>query len=482
MNRLSKITSVTRAVLASISIAGAALAAPTAPERNTFSTDDMAAAARLRDAVHADNLSYRLLESLTTEVGPRLAGSAADARAVAWAEAKFKELGFDRVWKEPVHFPHWQRGVERAQILAPFAQPLHITMLGNSVGTPGDGLTAPLVQFASYKDLVNAAPTTIKGKIVFINHKMNSAGDYGTVQAGRSKGASEAARKGAVGLIIRSVGTDSHRFPHTGGMNYDDGVAKIPAAAMSGSDADMVARMMGRGQPVVLKLMLDSESEGNDTSYNVIGEITGSELPDEYVLIGGHLDSWDLGTGALDDGAGCAITMAAAEAIRRLGMKPKRSIRVVLFANEERGLHGAKAYLAKHRDQIARIQAAAEADMGQGPVTRISSYVRPEALAAAGQMHTVLEPLGIERGNNNASAGPDMGGLRNAGTATFALALKADDYFDFHHTADDTFDKVEPTRINQATAAFAVFAWMAANAPLGFGSGGESLQPAKLNR
>ncbi|WMW79487.1 M20/M25/M40 family metallo-hydrolase [Undibacterium cyanobacteriorum] len=467
------------AMVAGSTYAVSSNAAEKTSDTTIFSEKELQTAAWLRDAARADNASYRILESLTTEVGPRLAGSPADARAVAWAEAKFKELGFDKVWKEPVSFPTWQRGIEKAEIIAPFPQPLLVTALGNSVATPADGLSAELVQFASLKELMSAAPDSVKGKIVFINHKMQNASEYGAVQAGRTKGASEAARKGAVAIIIRSVGTDSHRFPHTGVMNYDDGVSKIPAAAMSNSDADMVVRMLKRGKPVTVKLQLSSAAASTYTSYNVIGEITGSELPNEYVLIGGHLDSWDLGTGAIDDGAGCAITMAAAEFIKRHGLKPKRSIRVVLFANEEQGLFGGKAYAQAHEKQLAAIQAASEADSGQGPVTQMSSFVRPEAFGIVKQMHNVLAPLGIAAGGNNAYPGPDMGGLRALGVASFGLTLKTDDYFDLHHTPDDTFDKIEPARINQATAAYTVFAWMAANSPIGFGSGAEYLKAIK---
>lgn len=454
-------------------------AAEKGQEQAVFTEKEMLTAAWIRDAARSDNLSYRLLESLTTEVGPRMAGSPADARAVAWAEAKFKELGFDKVWKEPVTFPAWNRGVEIAEITMPFPQPLYITALGNSVGTAAAGVEAELVEFATLNDLMKASSDKVKGKIVFINHKMLMSRDYGTVVAGRVSGASEAAKKGALAIVIRSVGTDSHRFPHTGVMNYEAGVDKIPAAAMSNSDADMVARMLKRGPAVKLKLTLGASSAANYTSYNVIGEITGSEKPNEYVLIGGHLDSWDLGTGAIDDGAGCAITMAAAEFIKRQGLKPKRSIRVVLFANEEQGLFGGKAYLATHQAQIGKIQAAAESDSGQGPVTKLSSFVLPEAFAAVKQMQAVMAPLGIEAGDNNAYPGPDLGDMRSAGMASFGLTLKADDYFDLHHTPDDTFDKIEPARINQAAAAYTVFAWMAAQAPVNFGSGQVGLKQSK---
>lgn len=444
-----------------------------------FDAQQLQTAAKLRDAALADNLSYRLLESLTTEVGARMAGTPADARAVAWAEARFKALGFDKVWKEAVTFPTWKRGVEQAEIVTPYPHTLAVTALGGSVATPAGGLKGELREFASLQDLLKASPEQVRGKIVFLNHKMQSAKDYGLVASGRSQGASAAARKGALALIMRSAGTDSRRFPHTGAMRYDSDAARIPAAAMSNSDADLVARLMQQGKPVSLNLLLGPSVGETQTSYNVIGEITGSELPQQYVMIGGHLDSWDLGTGASDDGAGCAITMAAAEFIKRHGLRPRRSIRVVLFANEETGLYGAKAWLAAHQAEIPLIQAVAEADLGQGPVVKFSSFVRPEALALVAQIHGVLAPLGIEAGNNEAYPGPDMGLLREAGTASFALGLKSDDYFDLHHTHDDTFDKIIPARINQATAAYATFAWLAAQSPLGFGSGQDVLKSPK---
>lgn len=450
-----------------------------ATEASILSDKEMQTAAWIRDSALSDNRSYAILESLTTEVGARMAGSAGDARAVAWAEAKFRELGFDKVWKEPVTFPSWKRGVEKAEITAPFPQQLHITALGNSVATAANGLDAEVVQFASLQEVIAAAPERIAGKIVFINHRMQSSNEYGMVVAGRSRGASEAARKGALAFVLRSVGTDSHRLPHTGVMSYDEGVQKIPAAAMSNPDADLLVRMLKRGKPVRMHLDIGAIPGETMTSYNVIGEITGTELADEYVMIGGHLDSWDLGTGAIDDGAGCAITMAAAEYLQRQGLKPRRSIRVVLFANEEQGLFGGKAYLQAHRANIAHIQAAAEADLGQGPVTKIASFVRPEAFAVVKQIQTVLQPLGIESGDNNAFPGPDMGDLRQAGAASFGLALKSDDYFNLHHTPDDTFDKIEPARINQSAAAYATFAWMAAQSPVYFGSGTAALTKAK---
>ncbi|HZX28718.1 MAG TPA: M20/M25/M40 family metallo-hydrolase [Telluria sp.] len=441
-----------------------------------FTDQELKTANELRAAARGGNLSYKIAESLTTEVGQRMAGSANDPRAVAWAEAKFKELGFDKVWKEPVTFPKWTRGVESAEILAPYPQQLKVTSLGLSIATPPEGITGEFVRVANLQELIDAPADKVRGKIVFIDHKMRNDSEYGKVQAGRSRGASEAARKGALAVIIRSVGTDSHRFPHTGLMTYAKDVARIPAAAMSNSDADLVVRMLERGQPVKVKLQLGGQMEGTYTSYNVIGEITGSEKPDEYVMIGGHLDSWDLGTGAIDDAAGVAITMGAAEFIKRSGHRPKRSIRVVLFANEEQGLIGGRQYAEAHKGELAKIQAVSEADEGQGPVIRFNSYVVPEALPVVQQMQSVLAQQGIGPGDNNAQPGPDMGALKALGVASFGLTLDAHDYFDLHHTPDDTFDKIEPDRINRSTAAYAAFAWMAAQAPVSFGSGSAALK------
>lgn len=439
-----------------------------------FSKEIADKAAWVRDHAAGDNQSMAILESLTTEIGPRMAGTEADARAVVWAQNKFRSLGFDKVWLEPVTFPTWKRGGETAEVISPYPQPLVITALGNSISTPEQGLRAEIVQFASLEDLKAAKPEQVTGKIVFINRKMSAHRDgreYGPTVLARGDGPVEAAKLGAVGLLIRSVGTHNHRLPHTGNSRYKEGVTKIPAAALSAPDADLLVNMLARGQPVVVNMKLGSQPGPMYTSHNVIAEITGSELPNEYVLIGGHLDSWDLGTGAVDDGAGCAATMAAAEFLGRHKLPLKRSVRVVLFANEEQGLWGGNQYRDRHAKSVKKIIAAAEADFGQGPVYRLSSRVKPESLPLVRQMQEIMAPLGIEAGDNNASNGPDLIAMRREGMALFSLHLDGTDYFDLHHTADDTFDKIEAKRLNQTTAAYATFAFLAANAPVSFGSG-----------
>ncbi len=434
---------------------------------------DIEIAEQLREEALKTSKGYEIVESLTTEVGPRMAGTPGDAAAVKWGEAKLKELGFDKVWKEPVTFPTWKRGVETAEVISPFPQPLVITALGFSDGTAPEGLTAEIRAYNTLDDLKKAPEGDAEGKIVFIKYKMEKARDgsgYGPAVSARGSGAVEAAKKGAVGILIRSIGTDSHRMAHTGMMRYAEGVKRIPAAALSSPDADLLENMLKREKPITVKMTLGSFNAGEYTSHNVIGEITGSERPEEYVIIGGHLDSWDLGTGALDDGAGIAITTAAAELIARLPQRPKRSIRVIMFANEEQGLVGARAYAEAHKGELANIITGAESDFGAGPIWRIDSRVNPDALPIAKKIAELMEPLGITYGNNRAGGGPDLIPLRQMGISVFSLRQDGTDYFDYHHTPDDTLDKINKEHLDQNTAAYVVLAYLAAQMDGDFGT------------
>lgn len=445
-----------------------------AAETATFDPALLEQAAQVRSLAPSDNIAMTLLESLTTEVGPRMGGSPGDAKAVAWATEKFKTLGFDKVWTEPVTFPTWKRGIERAEIVTPYAQPLIITALGNSVSTPTGGLSAEVIEFPNLAALEAATAADVKGKIAFINKSMTAyrdGQDYGPTVGARSRGAVAAAKLGASALLIRSVGTDSNRLPHTGYNGYEDGVTKIPAAALSAPDATLLSHMLKRGKPVTVRIDLTSGPGPEYTSYNVIGQINADAPTDKYVLIGGHLDSWDLGTGAIDDGAGCAVTMAAAEYIARHKLPLKHNIRVVLFANEEQGLWGGNQYAEAHKAEIGQIIAAAESDFGQGPVYQLSSRVKPEALSLVQQIHAVLAPLNISAGGNDARSEPDLVGLGKIGVAQFSLEPDGTDYFDLHHTANDTFDKIEAVRLNQTATSYAILAFLAANSPISFGSG-----------
>jgi Zn-dependent M28 family amino/carboxypeptidase len=426
-------------------------------------------AAPLRERALADDTGWKVTESLTTEVGPRLAGSEADARAVAWAQAKFRELGFDKVWIEPVTFPKWGRRSESAAVLGAHAQPLAITALG---GSPGGTVEGEIVRFADLAALEAAPEGSLAGRIAFVDYRMQAARDgsgYGKGSAVRSKGPSAAIRKGASGFLMRSAGTDNHRVPHTGITRYDEGLTPVPSAALSIPDADQLARLAARG-PVRVRLAVDAGWDGEYTSHNVIGEITGRSQPEEVVLIGGHLDSWDLGTGAVDDAAGIGITMAAAHLISKMPQRPARSIRVVAYANEEQGLHGGKAYAAAHAADAGRHQLAAESDFGAGRIYAFNTGAPEHARAATQQIAQALAPLGIEFAADKGGPGPDIGPLAAKGTTWAWLAQDGTDYFDLHHTADDTLDKIDPAALAQNVAAYAVFAYLAAEAEGDFGS------------
>ncbi|TKB48771.1 M20/M25/M40 family metallo-hydrolase [Ferrimonas sediminicola] len=441
-----------------------------------FTDEILSQGQQLRQHAMASNRAWNLLESLTTEVGPRLPGTEADRRAVAWAKAKLNTLGFDRVYLEPVTVPHWHRGQASARITTPFPQSMVVTALGNTVGTDPAGVEAEVVAFNTLEDLKQADPEQVMGKIVFINHRMERYKDgrgYSPVVKARGRGAVEAAKKGAVAMLLRSVGTDSHRFAHTGMMRYQEGIAQIPAAALSNPDADQLERLLKRGEPVRFNLKLSSETRREQISYNVVAEITGSTHPEQVVLIGAHLDSWDEGTGALDDGAGVAIVTAAAKHIIERNLKPKRTVRVVLFAAEEIGLIGAKAYKAAHLDRLDSLYIAAEADFGAGPIYRLDSRVNEAALETMDEVARQLAPLGVERGHNHSWGGPDVSILPDEGVPVAGLSMDGSDYFDVHHTMDDTLDKVDPDALRQSSAVYTLYTWLMANAE-------QSLRPIPL--
>ena len=421
----------------------------------------------LRESAMRGSQAYAIVESLTTEIGPRMGGSEAYDRATVWAQAKFKALGYDTIWLPPVTFPVWQRRSESARVISPYPQHLVLTALGGSESTPGD-LRAEVVEFADLDALKAVPDGTLSGKIAFVNLKMKRAKDgsgYGPVSNVRRTGASEAARKGAVALLIRSVGTDSDRLPHTGMMKYEDGVARIPAAALSVPDADLLANMLRRGKPVTVEMNIQAGFSGSKTEYNVIGEITGRSNPDEVVIIGGHLDSWDLGTGAIDDGAGVAITMAAGALIGDLKQAPKRTIRVIAFANEEQGLLGGKAYAEAMKGVMDKHQLGAESDFGAGRIYALHAGVSAESRPLIAEIAKVLQPLGISPAEGG-GPGPDISPSVPYGLPWVELQQDGSDYFDYHHTANDTLDKINAQDLDQQVAAYAVLAYLAAESKM----------------
>ncbi len=434
------------------------------------------AVAQLRDAALGDQLAFRITEDLTTEVGPRAAGTEAEARARAWAVERLRSLGFANVRVDPFTMPVWVRGPESAAIVAPYPQPLVLAALGNSAATPAAGLTAEVVRFADVDALRAAPPEQVRGKIVYIGHAMPRAQDgsgYGVFGAPRRLGPTVASQKGAAGIVIRSIGTDWHRNPHTGVMTFADGAQPIPAAALSNPDADQLERVLGRTRgPVTIRLVLNSQRLAGQQSGNVIAEVPGRDRNAPPVLVACHLDSWDQGTGALDDAAGCGIVTAAAKRIMDAG-RPLRPIRIVWFGAEEVGLFGGLDYQAKYGKQPHH--ALLESDFGADRVWRVDSKLGEGRSDEARLLQKALEPLGIVPGSLDKAEGSDIGPMLAAGLPGVTLEQDGTRYFDIHHTPDDTLDKVDKLQLQQNVAA-----WTTALAVL---SGGiEPRTPARGRR
>jgi hypothetical protein len=431
-----------------------------------------AAAADLARAALADSFPFTLLESLTTEVGQRLAGTPAHAHAAEWAAGLLRAEGFEDVHAESFAMPAWTRGAERAQVVSPSPLQLAITTLGGSVATPPEGIEAEMVLFHTYADLLAARPGSLDGKIAVVTQRMARAqdgGGYGAANPIRRRGPSEAAKRGAIAYLLRSLGTDNHRLPHTGALNYQDGAPRIPAAALSNPDADQLERLAARG-PVRLRLLLTPETHENAQSWNVAGQIAGRERPDEIVLIGAHLDSWDLGTGAIDDGAGVAIVTAVGRLIAALPEHPKRTLRVVLFGAEEMD-HSGPAYLKAHAGDAASIVIASEADFGARAVYAVQLPPGAADSDFGRSLGTAIAPLGAYIDRRPAlGGGDDMRGLQGAGVPVASLRQNGIDYFDIHHTADDTLDKVDPAELSRAAAVWTAFAYLAAETDVDFRS------------
>jgi hypothetical protein len=428
----------------------------------------------LRDAALADNYAWEIVEGLTTEVGPRLAGTEAEARARDWSVRKLKALGFANVRVEPFDMPVWVRGAETASITAPFPQPLVIAALGNSGATPPQGIEAELIDFDSIESLEAAPDSAVRGKIVFVDNVMPRTQDgsgYGAFIGPRSQGPSVASRKGAAAIVIKSIGTDNHRVPHTGVMTFAEGVSPIPAAALSNPDAAQLVRILKRGGPVRMRLVMTPRNTGTHQSGNVIAEVPGRDPSAPPILVACHLDSWDLGTGAIDDAAGCAIVAAAAKRIMNSG-RPLRTIRIVWFGAEEVGLLGGRDYQARHGKEPH--YAIAESDFGADRIWKVDSRLGAARKAEALALQSALKPLGIVPGSLEEADGSDIGPLIDAGLPAVGLNQDGTHYFDLHHTADDTLDKVEPKALRQNVAA-----WTAMLAVL---SGGIEPEPKRRTR
>ncbi|PLW67399.1 peptidase M28 family protein [Pseudohalioglobus lutimaris] len=436
----------------------------------TISPQMQEKAAQLAGEALADDLAYRLVESLTTEVGPRLAGTEAEKRARQWAVRKLSALGFANVRVEPFELPVWVRGLEEAAITAPFPQPLVIAALGGSTSTGPDGVEGEVAAFTSLADLAAAPVSAVQGKIVFIDEVMTRTQDgsgYSVAAVKRRNAAYTAQQKGALAVLIRSVGTSSHRFAHTGQMRrLTDSAADtgVPAAALSAPDADQLQRILRAHDGVRLRILLTPEQRPAGTSGNVVAEIPGTEAAGEIVLIGAHLDSWDQGTGAIDDGAGVGIVIAAARHLLVAGPGGlRRTVRIVLFGAEEVGLVGAKAYAQRHAQTLSQHIIASESDFGAGRIWRFDTGVDEARVAAAQELGVWIRQMGAGPGDNNATGGPDMKYLREAGVPVVGLRQNGWDYFDLHHTPNDTLDKIDPQDLAHNVAAWVSFVYLAAN-------------------
>jgi carboxypeptidase Q len=443
-------------------------------------TDEQIAVQLRDEALGGEDLAWDWVSELTTRFGPRPAGSDNERRAAEWAAARFKALGFANVHIETFPITAWVRGVESAQIVAPVLQPLAVAALGESPATPAGGLEGEVVIFPTLADLKQAPPGSLNGKIAFVAARMVRTQDgegYGVVVAARSDGPAEAAKRGAIAFVLRSVGTDNNRLAHTGTTNYVDGRVPVPAFALASPDADQIERLAALGEKVRLRLYSSASYVKDAHSQNVVADVPGRVHPDEVVLLGAHLDSWDQGTGAIDDGAGTAIITAAAKLILDLPNRPpRRTVRVVLYGSEEvaqpvapGGAFGGHAYADGHKTELGRHVLAGESDFGSD---RVYALALPAAVVKspfATTVARVLEPVGVLLAREPARhAGTDVGPTVEAGVPEFALLQDGLQYFDIHHTANDTLDKVDREQLDQNVAAWAAVVWLAADSEVDF--------------
>jgi hypothetical protein len=431
----------------------------------------------IQKAALESDYAWRQLAYLSNNIGARLSGSPQAQAAVEYTAKELRRLGLE-VKLEKVMVPHWVRGeetgalVEYPHMVAGTTQKVVLTALGPSVATPANGLTAEVVVVNNFDELNALGRRRVEGKIVLFNPKFDqrladnglSGPAYGQAVVYRGRGAVEAARLGAVAALVRSVGGANFRLPHTGAFRYVDGVTKIPAAAVSAEDADMMADLAAQGR-VRLRLVLTPQMLPDAVSYNVVADLKGSEHPEQVVIVSGHLDSWDLGTGAIDDGAGCVMAMQTVQLLKNLKLRPKRTIRVVLWMNEENGLMGARGYANDHKDELANHFAAIEADAGAGRPLGFNATGKPEILTLLQPLATILQTQGAGVTRMVDGAGADISVLQAVGVPTFAPLQDTRTYFHYHHTAADTLDKVDPRELQENCAVVAALTYTLASLP-----------------
>ena len=408
----------------------------------------------------ADSFAYNRLAKLTDTFGHRLSGSQSLERAIDWIMSEMRADGLQNVHGEQVMVPHWVRGQESATLLSPRRYALHMIGLGRSIATPRAGITAPVLVVSSYADLA-ARSAEAKGKIVLFNVPFTG---YGQTVRYRSAGADSASRRGALAILLRSVSSGSMQNPHTGSMNYDStgAIKKIPAAAISVEDALMLSRMAARGEKLVVTLKMEAHTLPDVPSRNVIGELVGSEKPDEVVVLGGHIDSWDIGQGAMDDGGGVVAAWEAVRLIKRLGLKPRRTLRIVAWTNEENGLRGGNGYRDAHRAELDKHMMAMESDGGVFKPLGFGASTTPEGMKMFADMASLLAPIKatqITEGGADADNGPIVA----LGVPGLSLNVEGTKYFWYHHSAADMMDKLDPREMAECVAAMAVMAYITAD-------------------
>lgn len=425
------------------------------------------AAAQIVGSSLVEGAAYERLSYLTDRIGHRLSGSPQLEQAVKWAVETLKADGLDNVHAEPVMVPHWVRGDESAEITAPAKHRLSILGLGGTVGTPAEGITAEVIEINSYEELEKSA-AQVKGKIVLYNAPMRKDlppfTAYGDAVKFRGTGASNAAKYGAVATLVRSVTTRSLSTPHTGSLRYLPDLPQIPAAAVTVENADLIHRLLARGDKVTVNLKLGAKTLPDVQSANVIAELRGREKPDEVVVISGHLDSWDVGTGAQDDGAGCIVAMEALRILAKLNLRPRRTIRVVLFTNEENGLRGGVAYGAVYKNALEKHIAAIEADAGGARPIGYSFEGKDGDFAKVQKIAPLLNSFGageITKG----FGGADISVITNQGVPGLGLRPEPTHYFDIHHTEADTLDKISQLDLSLNVASMAIMAYVLADMP-----------------
>jgi carboxypeptidase Q len=421
-----------------------------------------AAAARIVGAALTSEHAYSRLAHLTDHIGNRLSGSQNLERAIEWALAEMKRDGLDNVRAEKVMVPHWVRGQESLELLTPVPRQLQVLGLGNSIGTPAEGISAEAIVVRDFAEL-DRLGEKVRGKIVVYNAPYTS---YGTTVLYRLQGASRAARYGAVAALVRSITPVSLQTPHTGAMNYDPSQPKIPVAAVTIEVAEYLQRMNDRGDRPTLRLKMEAKFLPDAESANVIAELKGSEKPDEVVVIGGHFDSWDVGQGAHDDGGGCIVAWETVRLLKELGLRPRRTIRVVLYTNEENGLRGGNAYHDAHRPEVAKHILAIESDSGvyRPEGFGLSATAPLQARSNMLEIAKLLSGIGADRIAED-GGGADIGPMMREGVVGASLDVDGTHYFDIHHTAADTMDKVNPRELALCVATMAVMAYTVADMP-----------------